>query len=271
MFEWQDDAAYRHAAYRHVHHVPEPEPVPGMQRAVPSGNAVLQRLPGCACGGGCPRCSSGLQPAMAMRSADGGTAPQPGYAPEPIDLCIGSQGPPQCTFTQRQQHVLTAVHYDALAVTSRALMGVSSGDPYMATLARRIFHVQAIDMQMVGNTIASILNRLRSVPITCGSCTDDTCNTAGVNAYTKDDLSGIVVCQPRFFANNLTIQRRTLIHEAAHAAGIDQARVGQGRNEQYCREDPIVSCADPCGNLSGDLRGNVDAWARYIECASFGY
>lgn len=213
---------------------------------------------------------------MAMRSAGdgsdmGGAIPQQGYVPEPIDLCIGSQGPPQCTFTQRQQHVLTAVHYDALAVTSRALMGVSSGDPYMATLARRIFHVQAIDMQAVGNTIASILDRLRNVPITCGSCTDDTCNTAGVNAYTKDDLSGIVICQPRFFANNLTVQRRTLIHEAAHAAGIDQARVAQARNEQYCREDPIVSCADPCGNLSGDLRGNVDAWARYIECASFGY
>ena len=26
---------------------------------------------------------------------------------------------------------------------------------------------------------------------------------------------------------------------------------------------------DLCGNLSGDFRQNVDAWARFIECAAF--
>ena len=197
--------------------------------------------------------------------------PQGGYVPEEITICVDRDVPPRCQFTSRQERLLSLVRYDARSVTSRALLAVSSGDDYMATLARRIFQVSEVDMREVADTVASILDRLRTLPLACGSCGDETCNTAGVAAYTEDDLSGIVVCQPRFFARNLVEQRRTLIHEAAHGAGIDQGRVTQGGAEHYCREDSSVQCLDPCGNLSGDLRQNVDAWARFIECAAFSY
>jgi hypothetical protein len=213
---------------------------------------------------------------MARKSADeagpGGAAePQGGYVPEEITICVDSNVPPRCQFTARQRRILSLVGYDARSVTSRALVAVSSGDAYMATLARRIFKVSDVDMREVADTVARILDRLRALPLACGSCGDEDCNTAGVVAYTEPDLSGVVVCQPRFFAQNLVRQRRTLIHEAGHGAGIDQGRVTQGGAEHYCREDSGVECTDPCGNLFGDLRQNVDAWARFIECAAFSY
>ena len=194
---------------------------------------------------------------------------QGGYQPEPIDLCVGATGPARCEFTERQRHTLTAVRFDARSVTQLALSALSRRDPYMATIARRVFHITAPNMGQITDTVAGILDRLRNVPLSCGSCTDETCTAAGTPAYTETDLSHIVICQPRFFAQNLIQQRRTLIHEAGHAFGIDSARAARGGMEHYCHEDSGVECADPCGNLSGDLLLNVDAWARFIECAAF--
>jgi len=244
--------------------------------ALPFGVPHLQRKSQCACGGGCPSCEKGGQSLMARKAADeaspGSTEqPQVGYVPEEITICLDRNVPPRCHFTSRQERLLSLVRYDARSVTSRALLAVSSGDAYIATLARRIFQVSDVDMQAVADTVASILDKLRTLPLACGSCGDDDCNVAGVVAYTEPDLSGIVICQPRFFAGNLVQQRRTLIHEAGHGAGIDQGRVIQGGAESYCREDSSVECKDPCGNISGDLRQNVDAWARFIECAAFSY
>ena len=214
----------------------------------------------CACGGGCPTCQqkSTLQ-GQTMRA----------YQPEPIDLCTDSSGPPVCQFTDYQNATLRAVHGDARSVTQRALSAISRGDPYMATMAERVFHISNPDMTRIADTVAGILDRLRSVPHTCGSCSDETCHIAGIAAYTADDLSHIVLCQPRFFSQNLFKQRRTLIHEAGHAFSIDAARVGSGADEHYCHDDSGVECTEPCGNLTGDLTENVDAWARFIECAAF--
>jgi hypothetical protein len=59
--------------------------------------------------------------------------------------------------------------------------------------------------------------------------------------------------------------RRTLVHEAGHAAGVKSA--GGDEPEVYCKENSS-GCVDPRANLSGDLSQNVDAWARFIECAA---
>ena len=91
-------------------------------------------------------------------------------------------------------------------------------------------------------------------------------------AYTEDDLSGVIIC-PRFFLQNVTQMRRTMIHEAGHAAGIDAAMVYTDRNpERYCEGSDVVECRDPCSRLaSTNLLENVDAWALFTECAAFGY
>lgn len=134
----------------------------------------------------------------------------------------------------------------------------------MSTLAGRIFHVQDPDMDQITTTVSQILNNLRSKPIVCGTCADEDCYTAGVVAHVTADLSTVVLCQ-RFFQTNVIQMRRTLIHEAGHAAGVD-ASLGNVA-ENYCSENS-EGCVDPCSNLSGDLRQNVDAWARFIECAA---
>ncbi len=173
-------------------------------------------------------------------------------------------GPERCQFTDRQQNILSTIQYAARSQTAAALTNLSRGDPYMSALAARIFHVSAPKMSEVIATTAKILDKLRSVPLVCGSCADETCYLPDVPAYTADDLSVIVLCLARFFSSGATGMRRTLIHEAGHASGIDFSRGGQ---ERYCDESS-ATCDDPCANLTGDLTHNVDAWARFIECSA---
>jgi hypothetical protein len=172
-------------------------------------------------------------------------------------------GPERCQFTDKQQRTVSFTQFAARSITADALMNLSRGDPYMSTLAARIFHIDTPDVGQIRNTTAAILEKLRSTPIVCGTCADESCYQAGVVAHVTDDLSTIVICQ-RFFLTSLTQMRRTMIHEAGHAAGIDSSNTGP---ENYC-EETATGCVDPCENLSGDLRQNVDAWARFIECAA---
>ncbi len=192
--------------------------------------------------------------------------PPPSRAQLEEDLCVGTSpgdGPARCEFTAREMRTLIAMRFEAQSMTARALTVLSRGDPYLTTTARRVFHVEDPDMAAVRDKVGEILDKLRSTPIECGTCSDDTCHQGSVPAYTLNDLSAIVLCR-RFFRMSVTDMRRTLIHEAGHATGMDSART---TDESYCREDHAVECVDPCGNLTGSLLENVDAWARFIECA----
>ena len=138
-------------------------------------------------------------------------------------------------------------------------------DRYLDTVARRVFHAD-VDAARASRTVATILGALRTIPIEAGTCADEDCNRAGVMAHVTSDLSTVVLC-PRFFLIGPGQMRRTLIHEAGHAAGIDASLAAA--DEDYCTELPTIDCTDPCGNLSGRLDRNVDAWANYVECAAF--
>ena len=189
---------------------------------------------------------------------------QPSDDPHCLHMRPG-EGSDRCEFTPRQQHTLSFVHYAALSLTSQALMNLGRGDPYMAALAARIFHVQSPDMEQIASTTSQILINLRSKPIVCGSCADENCYQAGVVAHVSNDLSTVIICQ-RSFQTGPIQMRRTLIHEAGHAAGVDSSLTDV--SEAYCPESS-ESCLDPCSNLTGDLSENVDAWARFIECAAY--
>jgi hypothetical protein len=198
-------------------------------------------------------------------------APGPSDA-QPADdpFCLHTrpgQGAERCEFTGKQARVVSAMRYAARGVTSQALVNLSRGDPYMTTLAGRILHVPDPDMGQIATTVSQILDNLRSKPVVCGTCADEDCYTAGVVAHVTEDLSTVVLCQ-RFFLTGVTQMRRTWIHEAGHAAGVDSS-LGNVP-ERYCSEGPEgEGCADPCSNLTGDLSQNVDAWAHFIECAAF--
>jgi hypothetical protein len=196
---------------------------------------------------------------------------QPGNRPSDLDfvgMCLSPSswtGPARCEFTSRQDSRLIATRADARRLSSQAMLAASSGDRYMATLARRIFQISRPNMSGIADQIQLIHGALQDLRISCGTCADASCNPAGVVAYVPDDLSRLVIC-PRFFLLNSNDMRRTLIFEAGNIIGIDPLRGADGRR---CRETPSVECQEPCGNLAGDLRRNSDAWARYIECAAF--
>jgi hypothetical protein len=196
------------------------------------------------------------------------TSSEPSVQPADDPYCLHmrpGEGPERCEFTPNQQSTLSFVHYAARTLTSQALVNLSRGDAYMTTLAQRIFHAPDPDMNQITMTTSQILDNLRSKPIVCGTCADEDCYTAGVVAHVTEDLSTVVLCQ-RFFRTSATQMRRTLIHEAGHAAGVDSS-LGNVP-ETYCAEGS-EGCVDPCSNLTGDLTQNVDAWARFIECAAY--
>jgi hypothetical protein len=238
----------------------------------------------CACGGSCAKCraetlerksfQAGAWSAVGDRGHNFGAmrvlADQvPSQTPnqDAMDaFCIGvepGQGSTRCEFTDRQAHTVSAVKFAARSLTGQALQALGRGDPYMSTVASRAFHISDPDMDQVSVTTAGLLDALRSKPVVCGTCSDADCNQGGVVAHVPPDLSSIILC-PRFFMLSAVEMRRTLIHEAGHAIGIDSS-LGDTR-EDYCKEGES-DCTDPCSNLGNDLRQNVDAWSRFIECA----
>jgi hypothetical protein len=196
---------------------------------------------------------------------------QPRNRPSDLDfvgMCLSPAswtGPAECEFTPSQESRLIATKSDARWLTSQALLGVSSGDRYMVTLARRIFQVGSPGMTAIADRIQLVLGALQNMTVTCGTCADTTCNQPGIASYVTSDRSSLVIC-PRYFLLDGTNKRRTLIFEAANIAGIDPSGANAGR---FCRDTAAVECQDPCGNLAGNLTRNPDALARYIECAGF--
>jgi hypothetical protein len=73
-------------------------------------------------------------------------------------------------------------------------------------------------------------------------------------AYVVGHNPPVHLC-PQFFAAKPDHQAETLIHEAAHLAGI-----GDPTGESYCA---VFDCASSCGGFS-----SADGWAHFIHCAS---
>jgi hypothetical protein len=190
------------------------------------------------------------------------------------DLCLGVQhgpgtGPQRQPFTAAQQRRVTMGRYAALSMISRSLMALSSGDEYMLRIARNIFGAGAPGTAALISTITTIRDRLRDATITRGTCHDDNCYAAGVVAHAVPADNEIVLCN-RLFATGISRLIRTLIHEAAHNAGIDATRVAANLDENYCNEEYGLPSSRRCNNIS-DAVNNVDAWAWFIEYAAYSY
>jgi hypothetical protein len=188
-------------------------------------------------------------------------------------LCIGimpGQGPTRCRFTDRQQRRVRATKDWAWSLAARAALALGSGDRYIVGLAQRIFHISRPDIPAMLRTLDQIRDALWNASVACGTCADETCNTgrrAGYPAYVPDDFSGIVIC-PFFFVTSLSQMARTFLHEAGHLVRIDDRP--DYEHPLYCTEADILDCDDPCAGID-DLLHNVDAWARFIECAAYSY
>lgn len=187
------------------------------------------------------------------------------------ELCIGitpGEGPERFTFNDRQRHILRIINSSAGRVISMALTALNVRDRYVQTLANSIFGRSDLRYTFFEEKIRQIREKLENATFEGGTCYDESCYSAGVVAHAIPESNTIVLCRA-FFRLNTTQMRRTLIHEAAHNAGIDEERVNEFKPEFYCRED-TSSCHEVCNNLTDPLK-NVDAWAHFIECVAFSF
>lgn len=176
--------------------------------------------------------------------------------------------PPRCTFTGDQQARIDGFRATGLALAGRAAAAARTGDPAMTALARRIFHVPTVDLNDMASKVDRIAAALASWPILCATCGDPNCQSLGIRrtasrilAVVPEGERVILVC-PVFWSAEFTEanRRRTLLHEAGHAAGIDA--MADYTHPTNCDG---ADCDDPCPNVT-DMR-SVDAWAWFIQCA----
>lgn len=209
-------------------------------------------------------------PALQKQTAPGSTGRPVTEEYKRDILCIGipEEGPERASFNDSQLRWLRAVRSSASWVLSRALTAINARDRYIEHLSQSIFQTTSITWAFLMDTVTAIRDKLANATFELGTCYDESCRTPGVVAHALPDSNTVVLCRS-FFLLNTTQMRRTLIHEAAHNAGIDAQRVAAFRPEFYCRED-TTDCSDVCNNLGSPLT-NVDAWAHFIECVAFSF
>lgn len=120
-------------------------------------------------------------------------------------------------------------------------------------MARRIFG-QAMNMEQVGDIVMEMGHRLAgpSLTFTCAPQTDSNCGSRA--GYVVGNRPPVYLC-PGFFGGSAEDRIRTMVHEAAHVAGI-----GEAMGETYC---PIFDCDSTCGGF--DV---ADSWSHFVHCMS---
>ena len=108
------------------------------------------------------------------------------------------------------------------------------------------------------NQVAEIVGRMRNYltpgfAVVRSPISDPECS--GRNGYVRGLRPPVFLCST-FFSSSQEQQTRTLIHEAAHLAGIGSASLG----EAYC---PIYDCETSCGGFD-----TADSWAHFVNCLS---
>jgi hypothetical protein len=122
-------------------------------------------------------------------------------------------------------------------------------------IARTIFG-EDLNMEQVGDIVSNMGARLASpsLPFACAPANDPNCGSRA--GYVIGFRPPVYLCPAFFNAPADKEQRiRTMVHEAAHLAGI-----GEAVGESYC---PIFDCQTSCGGF--DV---ADSWSHYIHCVS---
>lgn len=172
---------------------------------------------------------------------------------------------------RRQQRIIDTARRSAAIRCQLAMFriggivipGPSIGDIDPATewrmrarsLAQMMFERNNPNMEEIGNIVSSMVNFLTSgIQIMIAPINDTECGFR--QAYVRGLRPPIILC-PGFFNGSVEERTRTMIHEAAHLAGIGNAGLG----ESYC--GGIFDCAGSCGGFD-----SADSWAHFVHCLS---
>jgi Domain of unknown function (DUF4157) len=111
-----------------------------------------------------------------------------------------------------------------------------------------------LNMDQVRDIVGSMRNYLLpGLQTVQATASDPECGNR--EAYVRGLRPPIVLC-PKFFRSSPEQQARTMVHEAAHLAGIGSATLG----ESYCA---FYDCATSCGGFH-----SADSWAHFVHCLS---
>lgn len=111
-----------------------------------------------------------------------------------------------------------------------------------------------LNMDQVRDIVGSMRNYLTpGLQTLQATARDPECGNR--EAYVRGLRPPIVLC-PKFFRSSPEQQARTMVHEAAHLAGIGSATLG----ESYCA---FYDCATSCGGFN-----SADSWSHLVHCLS---
>lgn len=162
----------------------------------------------------------------------------------------------------RQLALVRAVRPAALARISTAKQ-IARGDSAMGSArvqnGRRFGQaIFAADLQREGGeqVLLDMQTRLGgpAVQFLCPPATHSYCH---LWSAATERPNKVYLC-PGFFSQNVEEKKRTLIHEAAHLAGIVT------RTEQYCSTP--FGCRASCSGA--DAWSHADNWAQFVNCAT---
>jgi hypothetical protein len=192
---------------------------------------------------------------------------------ERAHFCLGTPdpaNPAEHPFTPRERQMASFGLWQARSIATRAFTNLGHRDPYHLRMAQRAF-----DRALTFDELDQHTSRIRGVldnlhldqNVVAATCDEPSCNTGIRNyvAFTRDDLSGVVLC-PFYFAQPARTLATTFLHEAGHMARID-VNWAPG-HERYCRDDDVINCDTICPLAGENLLENVDAWARFLYCLS---
>lgn len=199
-----------------------------------------------------PRCMTGV---MRQPRGNGATSPGP----------VASRAP-----TPAEQRIIEAARGASAVRTQLAYFrtaGIGPGTPdnrqdiadyerrqRARQLATRMFDWDPPNMEQVGQIVNTMISGVSpGTNYQVAGAGDPECGTR--SGYVTGHRLPIVLC-PGFFRESPEQRVRTLIHEAAHVAGIGKADTG----ESYC---VVFDCEHGCGGFD-----SADSWAQYVHCLS---
>ena len=233
-----------------------PSAAPSYASAAPPGRRLARSS--CACGGGCPSCSSKrlAREGDAPAEAEGKQA-APVAGPEPPEFrdCslrnTGIDDANQRLETARQR----ARDYVGAA---RGVLGAApaAGSVYATALARHFIAPSDAQRTAIDATYQQILGTLTVSNFICNS--NNICEGEQAFWLPADDL--IHVCRP-FWELSPTCRAIILVHEGAHDAGISV--VGAHAPNRGSAGYPTGNTAAPAGQTTGARMDNPDAYAFF--------
>ena len=187
---------------------------------------------------------------LLMKKAPGGSAPpaaQPAAPPAP---------PPWCD--QATIEAARPKAFDWCDKAYRRITGIGIEEPlverwkqHARTLASRVF-TDNPSLEKLGDVVKEMRRHLRGrIATVCADVNEPFCSDH--EAYVDKFQPPIHFCK-KFFERPAR-QVETLVHEAAHLAGI-----GRASNEPYCL---VFDCKGACGDS-----GTADSWAHFVHCLS---